>query len=75
MRGQLFWDGNKRTATLSANKLMIDGGAGLINVPLNLWGQWNQLISDYYHSNEMMPLKHWTYDHGIAGVTLGPKND
>lgn len=35
MRQQIFWDGNKRTATLSANKIMIDGGAGLINVPLD----------------------------------------
>lgn len=70
MRGQLFWDGNKRSALLAANKLMIDGGAGLINVPLNLWGQWNDLIADYYRSGVATAIKDWTYAHGIQGVTL-----
>ncbi|ERL64404.1 hypothetical protein L248_0946 [Schleiferilactobacillus shenzhenensis LY-73] len=70
MRQQLFWDGNKRTATLAANKLLIDHGAGLFNVPLNLWPQWNELISAYYQSGDMLAIKQWTYDHGIQGVTL-----
>jgi len=70
MRGQLFLDGNKRTATLVANKLMIDNGAGLINVPLNLWPQWNKLISDFYLSNEIDELLQWTYDHAIQGIEL-----
>ena len=46
MRNQLFWGGNKRTATLAAIKLMIDHGAGLINVPLDKWDHWNKLISE-----------------------------
>lgn len=29
MHQRIFWGGNKQTATLSANKVMIDGGAGL----------------------------------------------
>lgn len=70
MRQQIFWDGNKRTATLVANKLMIDGGTGLINVPLDKWGTWNQLISDYYDSGDVIPLLDWTYKNGINGVSL-----
>lgn len=70
MRSQVFWDGNKRSATLSANKIMIDGGAGLINVPLNLWEQWNSLISEYYRTNDMTKIKQWTYENGIQGPTL-----
>lgn len=70
MRQQLFWDGNKRTATLAANKIMIDHGVGLINVPLNLWPHWNELISAYYHSGDMTEIKQWTYDHAIQGVVL-----
>lgn len=70
MRGQLFWDGNKRTATLVANKLMIDNGAGLINVPLDLWPEWNKLISQYYLTNEMDNLLSWTYDNAIQGITI-----
>lgn len=68
MRNQLFWDGNKRTAILVANKIMINGGAGLINVPLDKWSTWNTLISNYYRTNNMSKLKKWTYDNGIQGV-------
>lgn len=68
MRQQIFWDGNKRTATLSANKIMIDGGAGLINVPLDKWDKWNELIADYYRTNDMNKLKQWTYDNAIQGL-------
>lgn len=50
MRQQAFWDGNKRTATLLANKLMIDNGAGLINVPLDKWETWSNLIANFYFS-------------------------
>lgn len=70
MRVQIFWDGNKRSATLAANKIMIDGGAGLINVPLDKWGTWNELISDYYRSGEDTQIKQWTYENGIQGLNL-----
>lgn len=74
MRNQLFWDGNKRTATLAANKLMIDHGAGLINIPLNVWDEWNKLISEYYVSGKMNELKKWTYEHGIQGIDFHPEH-
>ncbi|PIO85851.1 Fic family protein [Pediococcus damnosus] len=70
MRNQIFWDGNKRTATLVANKLMIDNGVGLINIPLNHWEKWNELIADYYRSNDMGAIKKWTYEVGVQGVQL-----
>jgi hypothetical protein len=70
MRQQIFWDGNKRSATLSANKIMIDGGAGLINVPLNIWSEWNELLSSYYKSGKDKEILQWTYDHAIQGVEL-----
>lgn len=70
MRQQIFWDGNKRTATLVANKIMIDGGAGLINVPLDKWDQWNDLIADFYRTNDMQAVKEWTYKHGVQGLEV-----
>ncbi|MCG0730877.1 filamentation induced by cAMP protein fic [Lactiplantibacillus plantarum] len=70
MRQQIFWDGNKGTTTLSANKIMIDGGAGLINVPLDKWDQWNELIANYYQTNDMTKIKQWTYDNGIQGLQI-----
>ncbi|USS93500.1 Fic family protein [Fructilactobacillus ixorae] len=68
MRNQIFWDGNKRSAVLAANKIMIDGGAGLINVPLTKWGKWTTLISNYYRTGKINKLKKWTYNHGVQGV-------
>ncbi len=65
MRNQIFGDGNKRTATLIANKYMIDNRVGLINIPLDYWAEWNQLIADYYYDNDMCKLKEWTYKVGI----------
>lgn len=70
MRYQIFENGNKRSAIIAANKIMIDNGAGLINVPLDLWDDWNQLISEYYISGEMDELKTWTYENGVQGIEL-----
>ncbi|KWU07096.1 filamentation induced by cAMP protein fic, partial [Lactobacillus crispatus] len=53
----IFCDGNKRTATLSANKIMIDGGAGLIIIPSDKWDKWNELIANYYRTNDMTEVK------------------
>ena len=75
MINQLFWDGNKRTATLAANKLMIDNGAGLINVPLNKWDKWNELISEFYLTGKMDKLKDWTYENGIQGIEFSSDTD
>lgn len=75
MRNQLFWDGNKRTATLAANKLMIDNGAGLISVPLNKWDKWNELISEFYLTGKMDKLKDWTYENGIQGIEFSSDTD
>ena len=75
MRNQLFGDGNKRTAILAANKLMIDHGAGLINVPLDKWDVWNDLISKYHLSGDMKTLKDWTYVNGIQCVTFDHKQN
>lgn len=75
MKNQIFWDGNKRSATLAANKIMIDNGVGLINIPLNKWGKWNELISNYYRTNEIEKIKEWTYENGIQGIDLNKKQE
>lgn len=70
IRQQILGDGNKRTAMISANKIMIDGGAGLLNVPLNQWEHWNNLMIDYYRTNDMTKVKQWTYEYAIQGVEV-----
>ena len=75
MRQQHFWDGNKRSSILAANKLMIDGGAGVINVPLDKWSIWIPKITDYYFTGDMTDLKQWTHDNGIDGPAFEPNTE
>lgn len=51
MRKQLFWDGNKRTSTIAANKIMIASGAGIIKVPDNKLEEFNTLLTEFYNTN------------------------
>ena len=51
MRKQLFWDGNKRTSTICANKIMIENGAGIIKIPDSNLEEFNILLSDFYTTN------------------------
>lgn len=50
-KNQMFWDGNKRTALLTANKIMFQTGVGLLSVPENQFMNFNNLLSNYYNSD------------------------
>lgn len=51
-KNQIFWDGNKRTALLTANKIMFSQGVGLLSVPESVFAKFNELLSMYYNSNQ-----------------------
>ncbi len=51
-KNQIFWDGNKRTALLTANKIMFSQGLGLLSIPENLFAKFNELLSMYDNSNQ-----------------------
>ncbi|EHO51675.1 Fic family protein [Lentilactobacillus kisonensis] len=68
MRQQIFWDGNKRTAVLSANYILINAGAGIININENQLEEFNKLLSGYYESGQDTAIMQWTYDHCIYGI-------
>jgi Fic family protein len=70
MRSQLFWDGNKRTSTICANKIMIEEGAGIIKVPDNCLEEFNKLLSEFYETNEINKLKQFIYDNCIDGIVF-----
>lgn len=70
MRSQLFWDGNKRTSTICANKIMIESGAGIIKVPDTKLEEFNILLSDYYSSNSNSKIKQFIYDNCIDGIEI-----
>ena len=65
MRSQLFWDGNKRTSTICANKIMIENGCGIIKVPDNKLEEFTTLLSDFYSTNNKEKLKKFIYNNCI----------
>lgn len=68
MRAQLFWDGNKRTAIVSANTIMMLSGVGIINISEDQLENWNQLLTEFYETNSDESIIQWTYDHCIHGI-------
>lgn len=67
MRAQLFLDGNKRVAQLAANQVMIQGGAGVISIPVSKQKDFFQLLIEYYESNDMRQIKEFVYNTSIEG--------
>ncbi|MCE4045165.1 Fic family protein [Lysinibacillus fusiformis] len=62
MRNQLFWDGNKRTSIICANKLLIEHGKGLITIPEKHISEFHTLLSHYYETNESDEIYHFIYN-------------
>lgn len=74
MRSQLFWDGNKRTSTICAKKIMIENGCGIIKVPDNKLKDFNILLSEFYSTNIKEKLKQFIFDNCIDGIDF-PENE
>lgn len=70
MKAQLFWDGNKRTASLIANKDLINHGKGILTIREKDILEFNTLLSHYYSTDEKTDLINMIYKKGISGVEL-----
>ena len=70
MRSQLFWDGNKRTSTICANKIMIKNGCGIIKVPDNKLKDFTILLSEFYSTNNKEKIKHFIFNNCIDGIVF-----
>ena len=70
MRSQLFWDGNKRTSTICANKIMIENGCGIIKVPDNKLKDFTILLSEFYSTNNKEKIKQFLFDDCIDGIVF-----
>ena len=70
MRRQLFWDGNKRTSTIAANKIMIESGCGIIKVSDNNLEEFNKLLSEFYTTNNKEKIKEFLFNNCIDGITF-----
>ncbi len=68
MRKQIFLDGNKRTAMLIANKIMIENGCGIISIPINKQPEFYKLLIKYYETNNIEEIKKYIYDYCIDGM-------
>ncbi len=70
MRNQLFWDGNKRTSTICANKIMIQNGNGIIKIPDDKLQEFTTLLSEFYTTNEKEKIKQFIYENCIDGIVF-----
>lgn len=69
-RGQLFWDGNKRTSLTLANKIMVSAGVGVLTISDKHMERFNVLLLDYYNTGEADALKDFMYENAIQGMSL-----
>ena len=68
MRSQPFKDGNKRIATLVANKILIENGGGILSIPVELDRTFKVMLVEYYESNNMEIIKQFIYENCIEGT-------
>lgn len=67
-RSQMFQDGNKRVANLVANNEFIKNGLGIINVPVELIGQYFTYLIKYYETDDNTELKKFIIENYIDGI-------
>ena len=69
-RGQFFWDGNKRTSLLLANKILVSSGSGIMTITDKYMEQFNSILLDYYNTGKSGELKQFLYENAIRGMTI-----
>jgi prophage maintenance system killer protein len=67
-RSQMFWDGNKRTSLLSANKLLISQGKGVLVIPENILNDFHVRLTAFYESNDYSKIDSFLYENCIHGI-------
>lgn len=67
-RSQLFWDGNKRTSLVLANRILIEAGAGMLTINDKNMEQFNELLVAYYNTGDSEQLKQFLYETAIVGI-------
>lgn len=70
-RSQLFRDGNKRTAQLVANDILVQSGEGILAVPIDAQGEFFELLVAFYESNIPDELISFLREKCIEKPTIG----
>lgn len=68
MRGQLFWDGNKRTSIIVANKILIAGGKGILTIKEENLNEFNILLTEFYNTNNSEKIEEFLCNKCIFGI-------
>ena len=69
-RGQFFWDGNKRTSLVLANKILVSSGSGIMTITDKYMEQFNTLLLNYYNTGKSEELKQFLYENAIQGMKI-----
>lgn len=70
MRSQIFWDGNKRTSMIIANKILISNGCGIITIKEEDIREFNTLLTEYYNTNNKNKIINFLYKKCIFGMEI-----
>lgn len=65
---QPFKDGNKQIGSFVINKVLIQNGKGIFNVPFEKNGTFKQKLVEYYESNDVSSLKQWCAENCLYGI-------
>ena len=68
MRKQIFLDGNKRSAMLAGNHVMIASGSGIISIPLPHMQTFRHMLIAFYESGDVHELSRFLYENCIDGM-------
>lgn len=70
MRTQVFLDGNKRTATLCANRVLIENGAGMLNIKVEDIAEFKEKLIGFYETNQKDEIKAFLFENAINGINI-----
>lgn len=72
---QLFWDGNKRTSLICANKILLQHGHGIMTIRDNNAVKFNEFLTKYYEektgNTNYSNLVNFLYENGVQGIEFG----
>ena len=67
-KNHFFNDGNKRTAMMATNQIMIQNGKGIISVSIEHQITFRGMLINFYETNDMIKIKKFLYDKCIDGI-------
>lgn len=68
-RSQLYWDGNKRTTFIAANKIMIAAGVGLLQIKEADFVEFGDKLNVYYTTGNGGDLQDFLYEKCVTGIS------